>query len=161
MTLLLAVDRRGSAMAEEFENYEARLEAARRAVERWETEGGARETEHGKERTADAASSGDMTLPPQTTGETTHERGHATERETMNGTTLRRMQLRGLARRVARARLAVTQQTLERESVIRRDGGAHPRSIRASRRLSRTLAAYRDLLATYRRHLREAAGDGR
>ena len=38
------MDRRlGDAMAEEFENYEARAAEARRAVERWEAEGGAQE----------------------------------------------------------------------------------------------------------------------
>lgn len=34
-------------MAEEFENYDARIEEARRAVERWEAEGGARADEQG------------------------------------------------------------------------------------------------------------------
>jgi len=75
----------------------------------------------------------------------------------MNGTTFRRVQLRHLAHRVAHARFAVAQHTIERESAIRRDGIAHPRSIRASRRLNRTLSAYRDLVATYRRHTHEDA----
>jgi hypothetical protein len=73
----------------------------------------------------------------------------------MNATTIRRMQQRDLAHRVARARSAVAQQTRERESAIGRHGGAHPYSIRASRRLNRTLDAYRDLDATYRRRTRE------
>ena len=73
----------------------------------------------------------------------------------MNGTTIRRMQLRDLAHRVARARFAVGQQTMERESAIRHHGGAHPRSISASRRLRRTQAAYRHLAATYGRRARE------
>jgi hypothetical protein len=78
----------------------------------------------------------------------------------MNGTTIRRMQLRDLADQLARARAAVAQQAIERESTMRRDGGAHPRSIQASRRLSRTQAAYRELLATYRRRAREDARRG-
>ena len=76
----------------------------------------------------------------------------------MNGTTIRRMQLRELAARVAHARSAVAQQTIERESVIGRDCAAHPRTIRASRRLTRTLHAYRDLAALHRRWAREEAG---
>ena len=68
----------------------------------------------------------------------------------MNGTTIRTMQLRDLAARVAHARSAVAQQTIERESAMRRDGAAHPRSIRASRRLNRTQSAYRALVASYR-----------
>ena len=76
----------------------------------------------------------------------------------MNGTTIRRMQLRNLGRQVAHARSAVAQQTIERETAIRRDGGAHPRSIRAARRLTRTRQAYRDLAALYRRRAREEAG---
>lgn len=76
----------------------------------------------------------------------------------MNGTSNRRMQLRELAARVAHARSAVAQQRIERESAMRRDGAAHPRSIRASRRLTRTLHAYRDLAAVHRRRAREEAG---
>ena len=49
-------------MAEEFENYDARVAAARRAVERWEAEGGARETEQPAERALDAVPDGDPTL---------------------------------------------------------------------------------------------------
>ena len=78
----------------------------------------------------------------------------------MSGTTMRNLQLRNLGRQVAHARSAVAQQTIEREAAIRRDGGAHPRSIRAGRRLNRTRAAYRDLLATYRRCTREGARHG-
>jgi len=40
-------------MAEEFENYEARLAEAHRAVERWETDGGARDTEQPAEKAPD------------------------------------------------------------------------------------------------------------
>lgn len=72
----------------------------------------------------------------------------------MNRPTIRNMQLRDLAERVAHARSAVAQQTAERESTIGRDGAAHPRSIRASRRLSRTQSAYRDLVAAYRQRSR-------
>ena len=75
----------------------------------------------------------------------------------MNGMTIRRMKLRELADRVAHARFAAAQQTLERESTMRRDGAAHPRSIRASRRLTQTLQAYRDLAALYQRRAREEA----
>jgi inosine-uridine nucleoside N-ribohydrolase len=70
----------------------------------------------------------------------------------MNKTTIRRMQLRDLAKRVAGARAAMAQQLTDRDSVIGRNGAAHPRSIRASRRLRRTQSAYRSLVATYRRH---------
>ena len=76
----------------------------------------------------------------------------------MNGTTIRRMQLRDLAARVAHARPAVARQTIERESMVGRNGVAHPRAIRASRRLTRTLHAYRDLVAVYRRRAREEVG---
>ena len=78
----------------------------------------------------------------------------------MNGTTMRTLRLRNLGRQMASARSAVAQQTIEREATIRRDGGAHPRSIRAGRRLNRTRAPYRDLLATYRRCTREDARHG-
>lgn len=75
--------------------------------------------------------------------------------------TVRKMQLRDLARRVADARSAVAQQTVQRETAIRRDGIAHPRSIRASRQLSRTTSAYRDLLTSYRVRASEDAHTGR
>ena len=78
----------------------------------------------------------------------------------MNRSTLRRMQLRDVAQRVTHARHAVARQIVDRESVVRRDGAAHPRSIRASRRLNRTQAAYRGLVATYRRYARDAAREG-
>lgn len=79
----------------------------------------------------------------------------------MNETTVRRMQLRHLAKRIAGARAAVAQQTTDKESVIGHDGAAHPRAIRASRRLSRTQSTFRALSATYRRQRREDAPDGR
>jgi hypothetical protein len=157
MTPQLVADCLENAMAEEFENYGARLEEARRAVERWEAEGGARETEQPAERAPDAVPDGEPTLPPGESGDATHARGEATERKTMNRMTVRRMQLRDLAERVAHARYATVQQTLERESAMRRDGAAHPRSIRADRRLTRTLHAYRDLATAYRRRAREEA----
>lgn len=75
----------------------------------------------------------------------------------MSRTALRRMQLRDLGQRVTHARHAVAQQIVERESVMRRDGAAHSRSIRASRRLNRTQATYRGLVTTYRRYARDAA----
>lgn len=78
----------------------------------------------------------------------------------MMSTMIRRMQLRKLAHRVAHARFAAVQQSHERESAMQRDGAAHPRSIRANRRLARTRAAYRALLATYRRRTREDTRDG-
>jgi hypothetical protein len=79
----------------------------------------------------------------------------------MNRTTLRQMGTRNLAQRVADARGAMAQQTIDRETAIRRDGIAHPRSIRASRRLSRTESAYRDLLTTYRVRASEDAHNSR
>jgi hypothetical protein len=78
----------------------------------------------------------------------------------MNGTTMRTLRLRTLGLQVAHARSAVAQQTIEREATIRQHGGAHPRSIRAGRRLQRTSAAYRDLLAAYRRRTREDTRQG-
>lgn len=75
----------------------------------------------------------------------------------MTETTIRRMQLRDLADLMAQMRSAVARQTIERESVIGRDGVAHPRAIRASRRLSLTRSSYRALSATYRRRRREGA----
>lgn len=75
----------------------------------------------------------------------------------MNGTNVRRAELRNLAQRMARARSAISEQTVEREAAIRRDGVAHPKSIQVSRRLSRTQGAYRSLLARYRTRAHEDA----
>jgi len=75
----------------------------------------------------------------------------------MNGTTVRRIQLRDLTQSVANARSAVAQQTVERESAIRRDGIAHPRAIKASRRLNRTLSAQRSLVEVHRQRAGEDA----
>lgn len=75
----------------------------------------------------------------------------------MNRTTIRRMQLRDLTERMAQARLDVVQQTTEREAAIRLNGAAHPKSIRASRRLNWTQNAYRALVASHRRQTREDA----
>ena len=157
MTPQLAVGRPENAMAEEFENYEARMAEARRAVERWEAEGGAEETEHPAERAPDAVPYSEPSLPPGESGDATRARGEATERKSMNGMTNRRMQLREVAHRVAHARIAAVQQTRARKSAMRRDGAAHPRSISASQRLTGTLHAYRDLAALYRRWAREEA----
>src|SRR5437588_13084069 len=71
-------------------------------------------------------------------------------RPKMNGTTIRKMQLRSLAQRMADAHSAAAQQTVERETAIRRGGIAHPRSIRASRRLNRTLSDHRRLIEIHR-----------
>lgn len=68
MTLPRAIGRRESAMAEEFENYEVRLAEARRAVERWETEGGARETEQSLKRTPEATPGSKPSIPPVKSG---------------------------------------------------------------------------------------------
>lgn len=80
MTLPLAIGRRSSAMAEEFENYEARLGEARRAVERWETEGGGQETEEPVERASNAKPGAEQAIPPGDPGGVTHDGGEATER---------------------------------------------------------------------------------
>ena len=48
MTPLRGGGRRDHAMSEEFENYEDREAEARRAVERWEADGGAQENEDGR-----------------------------------------------------------------------------------------------------------------
>jgi hypothetical protein len=79
----------------------------------------------------------------------------------MNQQTIRQMQTRDLRRRVEYARSAMAQQTIERETAIRRDGIAHPRSIRASRQLSRTESAYRELLMSYRVRASEDARNSR
>lgn len=78
----------------------------------------------------------------------------------MNETTIRRRQLRDLAKRVAGARAAMVRQTTDRESVIGRNGAAHPRSIRASRQLNRTQSALRALTAAQQRRRREDTRDG-
>src|SRR5690349_23450550 len=90
MTQLRAVDRPGSAMAEEFENYEARLTEARRAVDRWEAEGGARESEHPAEQAPDAAPDGEPSISPGEPDEATHHHGGPTERRTSDGTVVHR-----------------------------------------------------------------------
>lgn len=80
MTLPRAADRLETAMAEEFENYEARLAEARRAVERWEAEGGAGGTEHPTERTAEDIPKDEPTIPPREIGEATHDHDESRER---------------------------------------------------------------------------------
>ena len=79
MTRLLAAGHLETAMAEEFENYEARLAEARRAVERWEAEGGAQETEQPAERTSEAIPGSERTLPPGDSAEVIHDSGDFTE----------------------------------------------------------------------------------
>ena len=76
----LAAGRLETAMAEEFENDEARLAEARGAVERWEAEGGAGGTEQPAERAPAGLPDGEPTLPPRETGDATFARGEATER---------------------------------------------------------------------------------
>ena len=142
-------------MAEEIENYEARIAEVHRTVARWETEGGAQEIVQPAERPPGATAGSDKSIPPARPGEATLYRGKSTEEQTMDRTTIHRMQLRDLAHRVAHARLAVAQQTIERESTIRRHGGAHPQSIRAGRRLNRTLSAHRHLTAALRQRSRK------
>ena len=68
-----------TAMAEEFENYEARLAEARRAVERWEAEGGAQETEQPAEWTSEAIPGSERTVPPGGSAEVMHDSGDSTE----------------------------------------------------------------------------------
>lgn len=63
MMLPPITDRLENAMAEEFENYEARLAEAHRAVERWETEGGSRATEHPVEQAPGAIPDPERTHP--------------------------------------------------------------------------------------------------
>ena len=75
----------------------------------------------------------------------------------MNGTIARRAQLRNLAQHMTNARLAMAEQAVEREAAIRRDGVAHPRTIRASRRLTQTQIAYRSLLEQHRARSHEVA----
>jgi hypothetical protein len=68
MTPLLARSRPGSAMAEEFENYEARLAEAHRAVERWETDGGAQDTEQPEAKAPDTVPDDERTIQPDACG---------------------------------------------------------------------------------------------
>ena len=79
MTPQLVVDRPENAMAEEFENYEARLAEARRAVERWEAEGGAQETEQPAEWTSEAIPGTARTVPPGASAEVIRDSGGSTE----------------------------------------------------------------------------------
>jgi hypothetical protein len=67
-------------MAEDYENFEARLVEAHRAVERWDAEGEAREAGRLVEQAPDAAPDGESPIPPGESGEATHDRGEATER---------------------------------------------------------------------------------
>src|SRR5579884_1233768 len=64
MTLLPVAGRPASAMAEEFENYEARLEEARRAVERWDAEGGEPATEHPADQTPETMPAAEQAMAP-------------------------------------------------------------------------------------------------
>ena len=76
MTLRPANGRPEHAMAEEFENYEARMAEAHRAVERWEAEGGARESEIQAEEAAGAPPRGhDGDIPPGESGPGRYDRG--------------------------------------------------------------------------------------
>ena len=79
MTLPLVTGRLENAMAEEFENYEARLAEAHRAVERWEAEGGARETEQPVERASHAIPGSELAAPCGEISGVTHQCGGATE----------------------------------------------------------------------------------
>ena len=75
----LAPGRLENAMAEEFENFAARLAEARRAVERWEAEGGAQETGQPVERLPDAVPDTAQSTPTGKPGVVTHHRGDLTE----------------------------------------------------------------------------------
>lgn len=160
MTLPLVPKHLESAMAKDFENDWDRAAETHVEVERWEEEGGARETERPTQRTPDVIPASERTIPQVSPGGVAHDRDKTTGRHGMNGTTRRRMQVRDLAQRVEHARSAVVQQTIERETAIRRDGAAHPRSIRASRRLNRTRSAYHDLLMAHRRRSQEDTHHG-
>jgi hypothetical protein len=58
-------ERSDKAMAEEFENYEARIEEARKAVERWEAEGGAPADEQGPSRHGDPSEAEQGVVMPE------------------------------------------------------------------------------------------------
>ena len=75
----LAAGYLATAMAEEFENYEARLAEARRAVERWEAEGGAGESEQPAEWTSEAIPGTARTVPPGASAEVIRDSGGSTE----------------------------------------------------------------------------------
>lgn len=79
MTPQLVVNRLETAMAEEFENYEARMAEARRAVERWEAEGGAGESERPAEWPSEAIPGSERTVPPGGSAEVKHDSGDSTE----------------------------------------------------------------------------------
>ena len=79
MTRLLAAGRLETVMAEEFENYEARMAEARRAVERWEAEGGAGGTEQPAEWTSEAIPGTARTAPPGDSAALIHDSGDSTE----------------------------------------------------------------------------------
>lgn len=79
MTRPLALARRGSAMAEEYENFEAREAEARRAVERWEAEGGAQEAEQPAEPKPDDTPGARQTVSREEPGEGNHYRGNSRE----------------------------------------------------------------------------------
>ena len=74
-----ALGHRTSAMAEEYQNYEAREAEARRAVERWEAEGGAQETEQPAEWTSEAIPGTARTVPPGASAEVIRDSGGSTE----------------------------------------------------------------------------------
>jgi hypothetical protein len=80
MTLRRAADLLENAMAEEFENYEARMAEARRAVERWEAEGGSGESGQLMEQVPRAARDGKQSLPRGGCSEAARTGGGATER---------------------------------------------------------------------------------
>ena len=66
-------------MAEEFENFEARMAEARRAVEHWEAEGGAQETVQPAEWPSEAILGSERTVPPGGSAEVKHDSGDSTE----------------------------------------------------------------------------------
>ena len=79
MTRPLAHARPGSAMAEEYENYEAREVEARRAVERWEAEGGAHEAEQLAAPKPDDRPGAGQTVSRKGAGEGNHHRCNSRE----------------------------------------------------------------------------------
>lgn len=75
----LETARRGSAMAEDYENYAAREAEARRAVERWEAEGGAQEAQQPAESKPDDKPGAERTISPDSSGEGNPHRGDSRE----------------------------------------------------------------------------------
>jgi hypothetical protein len=79
MTPLPTVGLLGNAMAEEFENYEARMAEARRAVERWEADGGAGEVEQSVGPTREDKRGAEQTILPDSARKERRHPGNSRE----------------------------------------------------------------------------------